>query len=318
MTAGHNFGWIDDGKEVEKVLSTLPMPLVQGNTPRIRGTKPVLLATFYRKVVGRDAPKGPQGIGDCVGWGYSNLVNHIAALQCYKVLSQKNLLTLTPEDHPLKHTVRATVVEIYEDVASEVIYALSRVEIGGQRGSMQDGSVGAWAAKAIATYGTLSRKELQRRGLSPDYDKNRAKQWGAQGLPDALEPAAKQHTVKNVSRVDTFDQAAALIENGYGIAVCSSQGFTMTRDRQGFCLPRGRWDHCMFLGGVRYDREGLLCYQNWGPNAPNGPLALEQPDNTFWVDRKVVNDMLARRDSFTGTAFDGYYEQEEFNGDWSH
>lgn len=307
----NDFGWIDDPDQVDLVLESLPMPMVgQLQLPKIRANKAVLLTDTVRKITGKDIDKGPQGIGDCVGWGWARLVNIIACTQIAASLSAT--FGQDQESRDFDQALQQ-VREEFQQTSVEAIYALSRVEVGKQKGSMQDGSVGAWAAKAVSTYGTLSYKALKQNG----YDKTRSKNWGAQGLPDSLEPAARLHLVKNVSLVTTFDQAAALVENGYPTAVCSSQGFTMTRDRNGFCAPRGRWDHCMTIVGVRYDIPGCLIAQNWGANTPNGPLVLGQPDNTFWVDAHTINNMLARRDSFTGTAFDGYPAQQDII-DWSH
>jgi hypothetical protein len=321
------FGWVNNPKEVERLLPTLPMPLAQGNLPDIRDDKEVFLWDYVRSVTGgQDVPKGPQKIGDCVSWGWSNLDNYVACLQIYKALKRQSLLVEPDKDlfggteREFNELValRAAILEEYQPCASEVIYALSRVEVGGQRGSMSDGSTGIWASKAVSTYGTISRAQLEKI-LGPGkgaYDPNRAKQWGAQGLPDDLEPEAKKHRIKTVSLVRNFREAATLIQNGYPVAVCSDQGFSMTRDQQGFARPQGTWNHCMLFCGVRFDRPGLACSQSWGPNVPNGPTDKGQPDNTFFVDEKVVDRMLGQQDSFTGSEFDGYPAQDLI--DWKH
>ena len=178
------------------------------------------------------------------------------------------------------------------------------MEVGGQRGSYSDGSTGAWAAKAVTDYGTISRKVLGA------YDPKRAKEWGAKGISDEYEKLAKTHPIKTVSLVTTFTSARDSIANGYPVPVCSNQGFTMTRDRDGFCTPRGSWAHCMcFIGTRGGSRPGLCCLQSWGANTPDGPLALEQPDNSFWVDADVADRMLRARDSFTLSGFTGYPAQ---------
>lgn len=275
------YGWIHNPVAVQAVMATLPMPSFAQAAPHLAGTgedKDVLLYLIHRKVTGQDAPKGPQGIGDCVSWGWACLCNYVQAVEISK-----------------------GTLEEYKETATEAIYALSRVEIGGERGSYQDGSVGAWAAKAVSTYGTLARE------LVGPYDPKRAKEWGAKGLTSDLESKSKDHPVKTVSQVKSFAEARDAITNGYPVAVCSSQGFTMERDKDGFCSPKGRWDHCMCFVGVRAgSRPGLCCAQSWGPNTPQGPLGLDQPDNTFWVDQSVADSMLAKEDSFTGSAFQGY------------
>ena len=101
------------------------------------------------------------------------------------------------------------------------------------------------------------------------FDPRRARDWGRAGLPDDLEPEARQHLVRTVSLVRTFAEARAALANGYPVAVCSGQGFSMTRDRDGFCAPRGQWNHCMcFIGATGGRRPGLCCLQSWGPTTP--------------------------------------------------
>jgi hypothetical protein len=81
----------------------------------------------------------------------------------------------------------------------------------------------------------------------------------------------------------------------------------MTRDADGFCKPRGVWGHCMLIVGVRGgDRPGACIFQSWGPDQPQGPLALDQPSNSFWADRAVVEGMIAAGDTWALSGFDGY------------
>lgn len=308
-----NLGWIDNPAEVEKALSTMHMPMAAGNLPSLDDKKEVFLYENFRQVVKADPPKGPQGIGDCVSWGWSNLINYIAAMQIWQQLKSQGLLNAeTPEDH----LVRNAIIEEYQETATEAMYALARVEIGGQRGSYEDGAVGAWAAKAATDFGTISRKALIKAGLSGPYDKNRAKDWGAKGLPDNLEPIAKTHLIKTTSLITDFDQAGSAVQNGYPVAICSNRGFTMTRDNQGFCAPSGVWNHCMLIVGVRFDRPGCCISQSWGANTPQGPTDKNQPDNTFWADASVINYILKQQDSFTASQFMGYQAQDVVT--WRH
>jgi hypothetical protein len=309
----HDFkGWIENPHEVNATLATMPAPLFV-NAPgaselKIKGNDPVLLYKNVRAVIGTDAPKGPQGIGDCVSWGFGGMTNYFQCVQISIALRDEGLFGSPQEEQ--NEFLKSIGISTYEEIATESIYALSRVEVGGQRGSYSDGSVGAWAAKALTDYGLLSRPELSRLGLSPDYNPKRAKDWGAKGLPDNLEPTAKKHPYKIMSSVRSFNDLAKLIENGKPTAICSNRGFSMIRDRQGFCSQKGTWYHCMFAVAVRYDRPGALLAQSWGPNTPSGPTDLEQPDNTFWVDEKVLDGMLRQGDSFSGDEFEAYQSRD--------
>lgn len=318
------FGWVENPHEVEKQLATMPMPMVAGNAPLVNENEEVMLSDIFRKVVNRDVPKGPQGIGDCVSWGWSNGINYLQAVKIFKQLEELNLVVLpdkqmfggTEKEYEELEFKRTSILDEYQEIATEATYAFSRVEVGGQRGSMSDGSVGAWAATAATKFGYLSRKYLQSRGLSPTYDPKRAKQWGAQGVPDDLEPEARLRLCQTTSMVTSYADAKRLINNGYPVVVCSNQGFTMDRDGQGFCSPRGTWYHCMLFMGTRNDRPGCCCSQSWGPNTPSGPTDKGQPDNTFWVDAKVVDRMLSQRDSFAPSQFAGFPSQDLVT--WRH
>lgn len=287
MDFGNLGGWIDNPAEVERIVSQFKYPLFGDAVPKSdyqAEKKDTLLFNIFREVVGGDAPKGPQKIGDCVSWGWSNSVNYAQAVQ-------------------IKNGSR----HVYSEIATEATYALSRVEYGNLDGSYSDGSVGAWAALAAAKGGYVSRKYLESKGLSGAYDPRRAKEWGAKGLPDDFEPEARMHLFKSVTMVTSFEEAAEAIQRLYSVPVCSNRGFTMTRDKDGFCRPSGTWNHCMLFCGVIFgSRPGLLCSQSWGANTPSGPKAHDQPDNTFFVDADVADGMLKQRDSYIVGSFDGF------------
>ena len=97
-------------------------------------------------------------------------------------------------------------------------------------------------------------------------------------MPADLEAKAKDHKVLTTSLVSTFAELQDALANGYPVTVCSNQGFTMTRDEQGFCSPSGTWGHCMCIGALRFDRPGACILQSWGRMKPSGPTDLDQPD----------------------------------------
>jgi hypothetical protein len=173
-------------------------------------------------------------------------------------------------------------------------------------GSYEDGSYGAWAQLAVRQGGTLSRERLG------PYNPSRAKQWGADGLPDALEPEARYHAIRRTTLVLSFEEARDAIANGYPVAVCSAQGFQMVRDAEGFAAPHGTWYHCMKFIASRDDhRPGLLCMNSWGASAHSGPKGIHNiPDGSFWVDASVCTQMFRSwQDSYALSQFDGYPAQ---------
>ena len=279
-------GWVHRPDEVDRVLGALPRPLFAAAAPRLSssgaGRTTLLYKAFKDVNGGRYIDYPAQAIGDCVSHGTGHGVD---LLECVQI--------------SLGHKT-----EEFKQTATEAIYGMARVDIGGERGSYSDGAVGAWAAKAISTLGTLSRDVVG------PYSGQRAKEWGARGVPADLKAKAVDHKVKTTSLVGTYEELEDALANGYPVTVCSNQGFTLQRDASGFCSPRGSWSHCMLIVGVRADtRPGACIFQSWGSEMPSGPLGLDQPPNSFWADRRVVENMLAMQDSWALSSFDGYPDQ---------
>ncbi len=279
----HLGGWVHRPEEVGRFLESLPRPLFREAAPGLSGSgegKTTLLYKAFKEVnAGSYIDYPAQTIGDCVSHGFGHGTDLLEAVQI--AVGRK--------------------AETFQQTATEAIYALARVDIGGELGSYSDGAIGAWAAKAVSTIGTVDREVVG------PYDGRRAKNWGAAGLPDPIKAQAGKHKVRTVSLVATYAELEDALANGYPVPVCSNQGFTLGRDGDGFCSPRGTWGHCMLIVGVRAgDRPGACIFQSWGPNTPTGPLALDQPPNSFWADRDVVADMLGMQDSWALSQFDGY------------
>jgi len=276
-------GWLHSPDEVAKQLATLARPTFAMAAPDLIGAgagKTVMLYKAYKDVNdGKYIDYPAQQIGDCVSHGFGHGVDLLEAIQI--ALGHK--------------------AESFKQTATEAVYGMARVDIGGGQLGRSDGAVGAWAAKAVSTIGTLNREDLG------PYDGNRAKQWGSTGVPAEFKAKAGAHKVETVALVSTYEELEDAIANGYPVPVCSNQGFTMTRDSQGFCRPKGTWGHCMLIVGIRNDdRPGACIFQSWGPDTPSGPLALDQPPNSFWAERDVVAQMLAMQDSWALSQFDGY------------
>lgn len=279
-------GWRRDPGAVARALDDMTHPRFAAAAPRLSRSglgKATLLYKAFRQVNGGRFPDYPaQTIGDCVSHGFGHGIDLLEAVQI--VLGGKP--------------------DTFKPTATEAIYAMARVEVGGLRGSIVDGAVGAWAAKAVSTLGTLTREDVG------PYDGLRARRWGALGIPPELRAGAALHRVVTTSLVTTYGELEDALSNGYPVAVCSPQGFTLERDADGFCDPCGGWLHCMLIVGARdLPRPGACVYQSWGNDVPSGPLALDQPPNSFWADRRVVERMLAANDSWSLSRFEGYPAQ---------
>ncbi len=293
------FGWLPMPGEVEKVLNQLERPLFGCAAPHLKGTgkgKKVILYDAQKAVVGRWLSYAAQQIGDCVGHMGGRVTDIVTNVRI--AVKGKRELWLAK-------------------ACSEAAYALSRVEIGGGRLGNNDGSTGAWMAKALKQYGNLLRREYTAGGETFDlrkYSGALAKAWGRTGLPDALEPIAKEHPFRTVSLVDSYEEARDAIANGYPVGVCSMQGFEgATRDKDGFISPRGTWPHAMVFGATWDDskRPGLaLDNKSWPDSWVKGPLAEGLPPGTAWVAAETCDRMLRGKDSFAYSQYEGYPAQD--------
>ena len=304
-TKDENYGYTPDPQGVEEFLAELDQPLfAQAGAEAIRkarGVDTFLYRPLYKAHLERYGSPwvvGKQGIGDCVSWGWMHGVYISQAI-----------------DWDLGRLPEPPV-----EPATESIYGGSRVEARGRRegtGGYSDGSYGAAAAKWCRDWGIIYRE-----GELEQYSAKRAKAWGnwgngGKGDDGKLDNVAKQHPAKHVALVRSWDEAAAAIESGYPVVVCSMQGFTSRRDDQGFCQASGRWAHCMCFIGVRYDRPGLLCLNSWGPNASGGPKwPADMPDGSFWVEKATADRMLSAGDSFAVGSISGFEFRDLHHGGW--
>ena len=278
------FGWRMDGGH--RPIAAL-MPKFRNAAPRLmaqpQADKDILLYKALTKVLGEYPPCKTQAIGDCVSFGHAH-ANDVC--QCVEIAFGKEAE--------------------FRRTSSEFIYGAAR-KAGHMLGS-QDGCYGSLAAKTMVEGGMIFRELL---GDHPDYDGKRAKQWGSTGPPAELEQKALAYKLGNAALVSDLDDARAAIQNGYPITICTQKGFTMTRDEHGFCHPKGQWGHCMFVAGLRFGaRPGACVVQSWGPNVPDGPLALDQPNYSFWIQLPVFEQILREGDSWALSGSPTYQERQ--------
>lgn len=273
------YGWVPNPVAVAAIQAELACPEFRDTeafTADYDGPENVYLWDACRKVTGDLLPPRDQrSVGSCVAFGTASAVEHLMCLQ-----------------------IASGSAESYRDLAQEVIYGGSRIEVGGGR-VRGDGSVGAWAAKFVQQYGVVPRGVHGPHDLG-QYDESRCRAFGTHGVPDDLEPLARRHPVRTITAVTSWAQCAAAIRNGYPVIACSDQGFTMARDADGFCRPRGVWFHCLAVVGVRGgNRPGGFLLNSWGPTAHTGPLGPGNPSPAgFWCDADVLDRMLAAGDSW--------------------
>ena len=295
MIEPHAFGYVPDQAGSDAFVASLPHPTLASAAPGFavdERREVMLYPALLRCLPGWR--RGSQGnVGSCVGWAASLAVDIVAA--CDVVHRQE-------AEQVVGRTVEAS------------LYGFSRVEARGQRtNNGGDGSTGFHAAKAIRDFGALHYGVNYGGTIIPEADKaSRDREWGRNGVPDVLEPFAKERRCSETTLAVDFEQAAAAIQNGYPVMVCSGQGFSMARDEDGFCKPGGVWWHAVVFAGVRWGkRPGLLCFNSWGDSNTVGkhypetmPTAVR--NCSFWVDASVATKMLSGRDSYVYAGYSGF------------
>ncbi len=286
-------GWIDDRIARQAALERTYKPLLAQHNKEIKGTgrgQRVLLWELFEYVTGGPLVPHLQEIGDCVSHAWGLGIDILTAIQMTLCNSQE---------------------EWVAKAATEIIYAGSRVEIGG--GIAGDGSLGFWAKDFCEQWGSLLRMPyLNGAHDFTLYSGYKARKLGRLGVPSGLEPLAKLHPVKTTKLVTTWEEACDCIANGYPVTLCSSVGYGTQRDSLGF-LRRGRpWMHAMLLIGVddKSEQKGGCVQNSWGHNWVTGPTRLEQPEGSFWARAQDIQAALQEGDSYALSSYVGYPRQD--------
>jgi hypothetical protein len=309
------FGAVLDPSESYRVNSLLPRPLFAEAARDLRGTGAgqdvFLWEEGEQKALGKVLSSYKQLIGSCVSMGWAR-----AAQDCL-------LLGVVAGQFGLPETYL---------VATEPIYAGSRVEVGKGRLGNGDGSLGSWAAVWVSKWGILLRTKYEAgkydfaAKVGPDgsivANDDLAGRWGMPraGVPDDIEDDARLHPIKSVAVCQSFEEARDAIANKYPVPVASNQGFAWERTKDGFCKPEGSWAHQMLFRGcgvAKGNKPFLVCQNSWADYLKgNDTLTLESgkevklPAGAFAVDAQTANKMLRRGDSHVASNFVGFPRQK--------
>lgn len=289
-------GWVDDPAAKAEFRRRIK-PFFRQHASAVQGSGQgvqVVLWKFFEQVTGQKFRARDQDLGDCVGQASGLGVDVLTAVQIAMLgMTQKWM----------------------GPVSTEYLYAASRVEIAGGR-LRGDGSNGSWVVRAMLELGTLLRGKYGNIDLTK-YRPDLAKLWGApgNGVPDELEPIGRQHIVKNATLVEAWPEACDAVSNGFPVLICSSPGYTMRADSEGFVSRAWkRMNHAWLLWGIDTlsKRQGGALCTSWGPNSVRGPAhPLGSPEGVLWVDAKNIDAMLAQGDSYALSNFDGYPYQQD-------
>jgi hypothetical protein len=207
---------------------------------------------------------------------------------------------------------RAVEIDVHSDRESWIARGATE-GIYGQRGHGGQGMSCARAAEFVSKVGgILVRKDYKVVDLSK-YNGMLGAGWGGRGLPDKVLDLANDHQIKTVSLIRTVEEARDALANGYGLSVCSSYGFSSTRDKKGFAKVSGSWAHAMaWIACDDTNGEPAFLVQNsWGKwNDGGHPDWGKIPDGSFLIHADVAAGMLKQNGAYAFSNFDGFPPQK--------
>lgn len=232
------------------------------------------LTAYLRKVWGEDYQISQMECGSCVAFGLAICADTLTAIATVE----------SGNAGPLKRSDPMT------------LYWGSRVEIGGGK-IRGEGSVGVWAARYAKEYGILPQQKYDAIDLSVYDPSVCCGPLSRRGVPDALEPVARQYPIRNFAQIRSFDEMVVALDLERPVTVASNQGFTQRLDAEGFARPSGSWSHQMAVLGYRLgQRPGGLVVNSWGKFFTGGPEGHNPA--TFWADAEVLDRMFRQNDSW--------------------
>lgn len=273
-------GCLFSREHTEYLLSTLKYPYFKDASRRIRGSGAGKLCLPFKSVykVSKEEPYlEAQTTGDCVSHGTRNAIDVSRA------------------------------VEIDIKFESESFMALGATEgIYGSRGHGGQGMSCSGAAEWVNSEGgILLRKKYSFVDLSK-YNASIGTAWGSRGVPKEVSQEAAKHQVKTISLVKNVEEVRDALANGYGVAICSGQGFSSTRDSKGYAKASGSWSHCLSAIGCNEDGD-IIINNSWGPNWISGPKPeYGFPDGAFLAKADVVDRMVKSDGSYAFSNVDGF------------
>ena len=279
-------------------LVNLPRDLLKPAFP-YRHLQRALTGSRHVKA-GRLRASHQGNFGSCVGFATSRACDVVAACDIF----QRG----DPEIWPTGPAGKPVVS------APDYVYAASR-HVVNKLGKWQ-GSYGAAAAKAMRLWGIVHQQIFSDYDLT-EYSTHLCRIWSARGVPRAIRLRAEKHPYRSTVRVETCEQAVALLQNGYAFNLCCSLGWSDRRDDFGFSRRvRPGWSHAQaVIGYVVYQksnfrsRAGFIIQNSWGNrwnSGPTGVLTPDLPGGSFVCEWDDMQTALDENDSFAFGNYDGF------------
>lgn len=152
------------------------------------------------------------------------------------------------------------------------------------------------ASVVLKESGMWLRKPYDQFGVDlTRYSGNTAGKWGRTSPPDEIKQFGLQHAIRTATEVNSFEQVRDFLANGYGISTCGGEGWSSSRDENGYSSRRGSWSHALaYIGADDRDvikqkyGEPLVCILNsWGRWNSGGRRVLgtqiDIPEGAYWA-----------------------------------
>ena len=131
------------------------------------------------------------------------------------------------------------------------------------------------------------------------YSKSIAHKWGSTPPPADVQKQLGMHLVKASSRCKSWETVRDAISAGYALCTCGGEGWSKSRDSNGFSKRSGSWSHALTYIGYddsewahkTYGQQLVLILNSWGPSWIGGPRAVhgggtgapDIPKGSFWA-----------------------------------
>ena len=160
-----------------------------------------------------------------------------------------------------------------------------------------------------------------------NYSKSIAHKWGSQKPPSDVIDQLNDHKVKSSSRCKSWDTVRDALSAGYALCTCGGEGFSKSRDDNGYSKRSGSWSHALTYIGYddsewahkTYGQQLVLILNSWGPswNSDNGPYPQGNkslpkiPRGSFWAKWSDVKN----RDCYAISSVVGFPNRKLKNWD---
>ena len=163
--------------------------------------------------------------------------------------------------------------------------------------------------------GLWVRKDYPELGVDlSQYSGSMAGKYGSRTPPENFLAEGAKHRIREVTEVSSFDQVRDFLANGYGISTCGGEGWSSSRDENGFSKRQGGWSHALAMIGAddrdvikqKYGEPLVLILNSWGTWNSGGTKVLGTdfniPAGSFWSKWSDAS----RRDMYAYSGVNGW------------